>query len=125
MMQTKLLTSTLSKVGEDIGEEMGAKMVKAFQDLHPNENPWLFSGREILEKILSQPDCQGIRFYHALDEAGQKTLVSVGIDSQDEMITDITTVNVDGTFTKSKGIVADRKNRPDTTTTGGSSLEWW
>lgn len=123
-MQTKLLTPTLSKVGEDIGEELGAKMVKAFQDSHPNENPWLFAGREILEKILSQPDCQGIRFYHALDEAGRKTLVSVGIDSNEEIITEITTVNVDGTFTRAKGIVADRKNTPESPTTR-TSLEWW
>lgn len=37
-----------------------------------------FFGREILEKILAQEGCMGIRMYHARDERGQRQLVLVG-----------------------------------------------
>ena len=32
MMQNELITKNLSDVGEDIGQELGAKMVKDYQD---------------------------------------------------------------------------------------------
>ena len=128
-MQNEILNTSLAAVGEDIGPELGAKMVKDFQDAFPNENPWLFAGKEILYKILNQPDCQGIRFYSAIDEIGQKTLVLVGIDSQGEIISDYSTINANGIIAKERGIVADRIDRPrpgtkDTSTTT-TTYDWW
>ncbi len=124
MTQNEILTANLAAVGEDIGQELGAKMVKDFQDNNPNETEWFYAGRNILDKILSQPGCVGIRLYNAIDENGNKTLVFVGIDAQENIIVEYTTISAEGQLTKEKGIVADRINRPGTKETG-ITLDWW
>lgn len=124
MTQNEILTANLAAVGEDIGQELGAKMVKDFQDSNPNETEWFYAGRNILDKILSQPGCVGIRMYNAIDENGNKTLVFVGIDAQENIIVEYTTISAEGQLTKEKGIVADRINRPGTKETG-ITLDWW
>ncbi len=126
-MQNEILNTSLAAVGEDIGPELGAKMVKDFQDAFPNETPWLFSGKEIIQRILNQPDCQGIRFYHALNELGEKTLVSVGIDSSGQIIDKIVSIDVNGKISKVNAIVADRKQPPVKTisTDTNTSTDWW
>ncbi len=127
-MQNEILNTSLAAVGEDIGPELGAKMVKDFQDAFPSENQWVFSGKDILQKILNQPDCQGIRFYHALDELGRKTLVSVGINSQEEIISEYSSINAEGIIKREKGIVADRNDlpKPGTKSTSTSIVsDWW
>lgn len=47
-----------------------------------------FFGREILEQILSQEGCMGIRMYHARDEQGQRQLVLVGANAEGEDMTE-------------------------------------
>ena len=39
-----------------------------------------FYGRDILQKLLDQEGCMGIRMYYSRDEKGQKQLVLVGAD---------------------------------------------
>jgi len=107
-MQKELLHSNPAAVGEEIGQELGAKFVKDFQDAHPDEVQAYFIGRNIIEQMLAQPDCVGIRFYNALNEAGQKTLVYVGIDSKDNIIKEITSINQFGQLESKPGITADR-----------------
>jgi len=126
-MQNEILNTSLAAVGEDIGPELGAKMVKDFQDAFPNEIPWLYCGKEIIQKILNQPDCQGIRFYHALNNIGEKTLVSVGIDSTGNIISQITAIDTYGEMKKYDAIVADRLTPPGVKTkdTSTTSLDWW
>ncbi|WP_276497407.1 hypothetical protein [Pontibacter litorisediminis] len=43
-----------------------------------------FFGREILQEILDQPGCMGIRMYHARDERGQRQVVLVGANADGE-----------------------------------------
>lgn len=107
-MQKEILLSNPAAVGEEIGQELGAKFVKDFQDAHPDEIQAYFIGRNIIEQMLAQPDCVGIRFYNALNEAGQKTLVYVGIDSKDNIIKEITSINQFGQLVTKPGITADR-----------------
>jgi hypothetical protein len=38
--------------------------------------------RAIFDKILAQPDCEGIRFYYAQNDNGSPTLVLVGITAK-------------------------------------------
>ncbi|KYP14680.1 hypothetical protein [Flavihumibacter sp. CACIAM 22H1] len=128
MMQNKILNTSLAAVGEDIGPELGAKMVKDFQDAYPTENPWVFCGKDILQKILNQPDCQGVRFYHAIDELGRRTLVSVGINSQEEIISEYSAIDAGGIMKREIGIVADRNGipKPGTKSTSTTTdLDWW
>lgn len=49
----------------------------------PTETRAHFFGRDILEKILTQEDCMGIRIYYALNDAGEKQLILVGADTQE------------------------------------------
>ena len=124
MTKSLILNTSLEAVGENIGQELGAKMVKDFQDSFPTENQWHFVGRNIIEQILNQPNCSGVRFYNGLDEAGQKTLVLVGIDKEGQIISEYSTIGQDGEYKKIQGIVADRITRPSTKN-GETSLEWW
>ena len=41
----------------------------------------LFS-RSVLDKILAQPGCAGLRIYHGRNEKGQHTLVLLGSDTE-------------------------------------------
>ncbi|MFD2514937.1 hypothetical protein ACFSRY_13755 [Pontibacter locisalis] len=43
-----------------------------------------FYGKDILQKILDQPGCMGIRIYHARDGRGQRQLVLVGANAEGE-----------------------------------------
>ncbi|MBC5992669.1 hypothetical protein [Pontibacter cellulosilyticus] len=48
-----------------------------------------FYGREILQKLLDQPGCMGIRMYYARDGKGQKQLVLVGADAEGNDMEDL------------------------------------
>ncbi len=46
-----------------------------------------YFGRNVIEQILAQPGCVGIRFYHGKEDNGSKNLVMVGANSaQNDMI---------------------------------------
>jgi hypothetical protein len=108
MTKTELLTEDFATLGEAISHDLGAKMVKDFQDANPEATEWYYIGKNIISQILSQPDCVGIRFYNALNEEGKTTLVYVGVDSKGKSIYEYTVVGADGELSKDKAIVADR-----------------
>jgi len=90
--------SFTEKVGKDIGYEAGAKMAKRHYDNHPDEAIASFMGREIIEGILSQPGCVGIRVVNGVDEIGLRKVILVGVDKDGNNILHIDTTR--------KGIVA-------------------
>ena len=100
--------SLTAEVGEDIGLELGMKMVKDYFDA-TGDRLNHFVGKNILIKILSQPDCVGIKIYKALNEEGIQTYVMVGLDSKADAILEYPIITVDGQLTKELGIVADRQ----------------
>src|SRR5690349_20516788 len=106
MTQTTTLRRSLNSVGEEISHELGAKMVKDFQDQNPEESTGNYIGRDILERILNQPGCMGINFYNAINEMGKKTLVYVGVDENEQNITDFTIIDGNGKLVTRQGIVA-------------------
>jgi hypothetical protein len=55
-----------------------------------------FIGKDLIQDILAQNDCVGIRFYYAVDENGSKNLVCVGVDQNENDLID--------------GLIADRFN---------------
>jgi hypothetical protein len=77
-------------------------------------------GKNIIQEILSQPGCVGIRFYNALNEVGQKTLVYVGVDENNNNIYEYSVVNGNGAIKLVDGIVADRTFLP-----GDTSVPSW
>ena len=58
-----------------------AIMTKAFRDANPGKIIANFVGKDAIQAILDQPGCVGIRFYNAVNAAGQNTLVLVGADA--------------------------------------------
>ncbi len=108
MSQTQLKTKPVAEVGEEIGLELGNQMVKAFAVANPNEVRSYTIGRNIIDQILAQPGCVGIKFFNAINEKGEKTLVYVGIDQNGKSILQFSVVSNVGTLQNEKGIVADR-----------------
>jgi hypothetical protein len=117
MLKNEILTPSLETIGEEIGQELGAKMVKDFQDAYPAEMKTFLIGKNILEQILNQPGCVAVRFYSGLDELGQKTFVYVGVNDKNEIISEYPMINVEGKIEMNKGIVADRIGKGTSTTT--------
>lgn len=125
MIKTEILNPSLETIGEEIGQELGAKMIKDFQDHNPNENQWHFVGRNIIDQILAQPGCVGIRFYNGLNESGEQNLVYVGVDKNNEIISEFSTIGIEGKIEQHKGIVADRGTRGNGSTITTITTNSW
>lgn len=108
MIKELHLEANLAKVGEEVGLELGTQMIKSYQHANPTDVQWYMVGKEIIEKILAQPGCVGLKFYNAYNELGQKTLVYVGIDQNGTAILEYSVVTPEGQLSAEKGIVADR-----------------
>ncbi|WEK35841.1 MAG: hypothetical protein P0Y53_25425 [Candidatus Pseudobacter hemicellulosilyticus] len=132
MLQNELITKRdVQSIGEEIGYELGAQLVQDYQTAHPTDVQSFIIGRNIIDQILAQPGCAGIQIYNAYNEAGEKTLVYIGLDQEGKSILEFTTVNTSGILEAQKGIVADKvrsggpypkTNRDDESFDDGS---WW
>lgn len=121
MVQTTQTEFTAS-VGVEIGLELGAQFISAYRNANPTDVTSYYVGRNILEQVLAQPGCVGMRFYNAYNEMGEKTLVYVGVTAEGADMLTVTTINTQGQLDANKGIVADRvKTEPGVTTEGN----WW
>ena len=124
-MKNQLLTlKKVASVGEEIGLDLGTQFIKDYQIANPADTQYYVIGRNIIDEILAQPGCVGIRFYNAYNEIGEKTLVYVGVNDQGKAIVEYTCINNEGLLKSNKGIVADRADR------GGRSSDsendsWW
>ena len=108
MVKNQTLAKPVSAIGEEIGFELGQQMVHEYQVSNQNDVHFYEVGRNILDQILAQPACAGIRFYNAYNEAGEKTLVYVGLDKTGKAIFEFTCINNEGALETNKAIVADR-----------------
>ena len=108
-----------SAVGEHISHEMAADFIKAHAEAYPEEPRGFGMGKTILQEILDQPGCVGMRFYNGINEKGQKTLVYIGIDESGNDIVKRTMVQQDGSVITSNGLVSDRNDNA-----GGGWLAW-
>jgi hypothetical protein len=115
-------------IGEAIPHELGAEMVKNYQEANPGKNTSYYIGKDIISQILSQPDCVGIKFYHAYNEENQHVLVYMGIDSSGCEILQYSLVDNHGQLEYKKAIVADRGIGTGGSGTGNNSIgesDWW
>ena len=107
-MQKELITKKdFAAIGGEISHEMGQDLVKAYETACPDGPAGFMLGRNILEKILAQPGCVGIRFHHAVNKEGQRTVVYIGMDENGKDILQHTMVTEGGTITSKEAIVAD------------------
>lgn len=110
--------------GAEVGMELGAQMISTYRQANPTDTLGYFIGRNILNQVLAQPGCVGIKFYNACNEMGEKTLVYVGVNESGKDMLSITTINREGRLESEKGIVADRIiiiKRP----VGPEEGQWW
>ena len=121
MMQTAITSKPIAQIGEAITHELGAQMITDYQAANPTDVKSFHIGRNIIDQILAQPSCVGMRFYNAYNEIGEKTLVYVGVDEAGKALVEYTVVNNDGSLNSQKAIVADRTVGNDTEFT---SWEW-
>jgi hypothetical protein len=69
------------KEGEEFDLELASSWTKNHRDKHPDLAHSHFFGKEILQKILDQDGCVGIRIHHAYDESGKKHVILTGATS--------------------------------------------
>lgn len=109
MLKNQLLTlKKVASIGEEIGLELGTQFIKDYQIANPTDLQYYVLGRNIIDEILAQPGCVGMRFYNAYNEMGEKTLVYVGLNEHGKAIVEYTCINNEGALETNKGIVADR-----------------
>lgn len=66
----------------------GSEMTKRYRNtIQPGEVIGVFMGKEKIQAILDQNECMGIRFYFAVNDRNERTLVLVGADAnQNDMV---------------------------------------
>jgi hypothetical protein len=67
-METQKENPVTGREGSPIKLDVAASWTKNYREKHPGETISQFFGKEILEKILAQENCLGIRFYYAHDK---------------------------------------------------------
>lgn len=69
--------------GEEFPLSTAAEWTANYRRENPNGVKAHFFGHVIIERILAQSGCVGIRCYYALDENGKQQLIIVGVDSNE------------------------------------------
>ncbi|MDO6429692.1 hypothetical protein Q4E93_03810 [Flavitalea sp. BT771] len=123
MQQKELLTRTVASVGEEITPQQAADFVNAYAESNPTDVKSYLIGRDIIDQLLAQPGAVGLRFYSALNENRQKTLVYIAVDAEGNDIKKKTVVDPSGNLSVQDALVADRALPGPTTTTIMPS--WW
>lgn len=72
--------------GKEITLSEGAALTATYRDNFPNETKGHFIGKDVLNDILAQSECMGIRIYYGIDSNGDKQLVFVGADGNENDI---------------------------------------
>jgi hypothetical protein len=66
------------KEGEEFDLELSARWTKNHREKHPDQYYAHFFGKEIIQRIIDQPGCVGIRMYHAFDDDDKRHIILVG-----------------------------------------------
>ena len=75
------------KEAEQFPLNTAAEWTKNYRDqMQPGDPKAHFFGKDIINEILAQEGCMGIRIYYALDEEGKKQLIIVGADANENDI---------------------------------------
>ena len=96
-------------VGGEISHDLAAKMVKNHHDKHSMANSYSYViGKDIMNQLFSQPGCVAVRFFDAINEEGEKTLVYAAIDTNGKTIMEITSIDNHGKLAATPGMVFDQ-----------------
>jgi hypothetical protein len=106
--QNNKIMEYTKEVGEPISLELAKGWTKDYRTANPGEIKAHYIGSNIINDILAQDGCVGIRTYYALNELEKKELVMVGVNSSGEDLVE--------------GIIADRTWPCPTACDAGSPL---
>jgi hypothetical protein len=113
MMQEKSTVEEVinyAEIGQAIDHDLAAKMVKNFNDAHPELEKTFTIGKQIIEQILAQPGCVALQVYNAINEYGKTTLVYCGLNERGDIINKYPVVREDGKIYQVEGLMGDRSN---------------
>jgi hypothetical protein len=85
-----------SEVGDPMDLEMARQWAANYRDKNPDDTRGHFFGSEIIQQILAEDGCVGIRIYYALDEKGEKKLLLVGVDGAGNNLLPLEGASLDG-----------------------------
>jgi len=71
--------------GKEIRISTAAGYTAAYREANPEDTKGHFFGKDILDILLSQQDCMGLRIYYGLNN-GAKELVIAGANSDEDDI---------------------------------------
>jgi hypothetical protein len=91
-----------SAVGDPIDLATAKSWAANYREKNPGDTKGHFFGFEIIQQILNEAGCVGIRMYYGIDENGKKQIMLVGVDSDGENI-----IPNGENFLDGEGIVAD------------------
>lgn len=94
--------------GEQITLDEAAAMTAEYRSQNPGAVKAHFFGKALINSILGQTGCVGIRMYHGIDTGGNPQLVLVGVKSDGKDMT--------------SGIIGDRGIKCPPTCDDGSAL---
>src|SRR3989338_254636 len=72
-----------------ISLDTASQMTKAYRDANHGGRIAHFFGRDILEEILAQEECMGIRMYYGINEDGDRELILVGANASENDLLDL------------------------------------
>jgi hypothetical protein len=75
--------------GGEISLNTASAMTKQYRNENPNTTRAHFFGKDIINRLLAQENCVGIRMYYGISENGSKELVLVGVDADENDILDL------------------------------------
>ena len=71
------------KEAEEFPLDTAAEWTANYRKANPKGIKAHFFGRDIIQRILDQDGCVGIRCYYALDEKGVQQMIMVGADKDE------------------------------------------
>ncbi|MDX2361574.1 MAG: hypothetical protein QNK23_12260 [Crocinitomicaceae bacterium] len=77
------------KEGGEITLQTGADLTENYRSNNPGATQGHFFGKDILNEILEQTGCMGIRMYYGEDGDGVKKMVLVGAKANEDDMTDL------------------------------------
>lgn len=83
------LTNITPNTGGPIQLSQAIQWTTNFRNANPGAVKAHFFGEVIINQILSQPNCIGMRLYHAIDDNNLPQILLVGVDANgDDMTND-------------------------------------
>lgn len=83
-------------VGDPISLATAKKWTANYRENAPDETLGHYFGFEIIQQILNQENCVGIRIYYAINDDGEKQLLLVGVDAEGEDLLPVSGGRTDG-----------------------------